>query len=216
MMEAKRVIKKENKWICGAIPALLLHCSIGTVYCWSYFKADIASYIGASKSSVEWGFSLAIFVLGMSAAFAGDIVEQNIKLSSKIACYCFSIGLALTGLFVYLKSLPGILISYGLIMGIGLGLGYLSPVKTLMLWFKNNKGLATGIAHCGFWSCQGNSQSFDLAFQKTVLRFGCFCRDDSSGTVLSGFPHLCGAVLYYDVSGASATAQTLRLGGTAP
>jgi len=141
---------KENKWLCGAIPALLLHCSIGTVYCWSYFKADIASYIGASKSAVEWGFSIAIFVLGLSAAFAGDIVEQNIKLSSKIATFCFSTGLALTGLFVYLKSLPGILISYGVIMGIGLGLGYLSPVKTLMLWFKDNKGLATGIAIAGF------------------------------------------------------------------
>lgn len=117
---------------------------------WSFFKADIAHYIGAEKSQVEWAFSLAIFFLGMSAAFAGDIVEKNIKLSSTIATICFSLGLVLTGVSIYFKSFPGILISYGCIMGIGLGLGYLSPVKTLMLWFKDQKGLATGIAVAGF------------------------------------------------------------------
>ena len=58
--------KFENKWIRAVIPALLIHCSIGTVYCWSLFKGDIASYIGNSVGEVEWAFSIAIFVLGMS------------------------------------------------------------------------------------------------------------------------------------------------------
>lgn len=142
--------KLSNKWTRAAIPALLIHCSIGTVYCWSYFKADIAHYIGAEKSSVEWAFSLAIFFLGMSAAFAGDIVEKNIRVSAIIALICFNAGLVLTGVSVYFKSLPGILLSYGVLMGIGLGVGYLTPVKTLMLWFKEQKGLATGIAVAGF------------------------------------------------------------------
>lgn len=139
-----------NKWTRAAIPALLLHVSIGTVYCWSTFKTQIATYIGSSASSVEWAFSLAIFFLGMTAAFLGNVVEKNIHLSSLIATLCFAGGLVGTAFFIMLKSLVGILICYGCIMGIGLGLGYLSPVKTLMLWFKDNKGLATGLAVAGF------------------------------------------------------------------
>lgn len=140
----------QNKWFRAAIPALLLHCSIGTVYCWSLLKSDIAEYIGRSSSEVEWAFSLAIFFLGMSAAFAGGIVEKDIHKSSLIATFCFAIGLAGTGLCVYFKSLLGIYLFYGVIMGVGLGLGYLSPVKTLMLWFSEQKGLATGLAVAGF------------------------------------------------------------------
>ena len=60
---------RSNKWICGAIPALLIHCSIGTVYCWSIFSQEIADYIGFSKAATEWAFRFAIFFLGMSAAF---------------------------------------------------------------------------------------------------------------------------------------------------
>lgn len=139
-----------NKWVRAAIPALLLHCSIGTVYCWSLIKGDIAAYIGRTNNQVEWAFSLAIFFLGMSAAFAGGIVEKDIHKSSLIASFCFAIGLAGTGLCVYFHSLIGIYFFYGVVMGIGLGLGYLSPVKTLMLWFSEQKGLATGLAVAGF------------------------------------------------------------------
>ena len=140
----------ENKWVRGAIPALLLHCSIGTVYCWSTFSQEIADYIGATKSATEWAFSLAIFFLGMSAAFLGDVVEKNIHRSSLIATICFTCGMIGTGFGILLKSLPMILVCYGCIMGIGLGTGYLSPVKTLMLWFEDKKGLATGLAVAGF------------------------------------------------------------------
>lgn len=144
----------KNKWfyacIRAAIPALLIHCSIGTVYCWSLIKADIAQYIGRSNSEVEWAFSLAIFFLGMSAAFGGSMVEKNVKKSSLISAICFSSGMVLTGVSIYFKSLIGIYLSYGVLMGIGLGIGYLSPVKTLMLWFSDKKGLATGLAITGF------------------------------------------------------------------
>lgn len=134
----------------AAIPALLLHCSIGSVYCWSLLKGDIATSIGKSVSSVEWAFSLAIFFLGVSAAFAGEMVEKDVKKSSLIAAVCFASGMALTGVSIYYKSLIGIYLSYGVLMGIGLGIGYLSPVKTLMLWFAEQKGLATGLAITGF------------------------------------------------------------------
>lgn len=148
----------QNKWIRGAIPALLLHCSIGTVYCWSIFSQEIADYIGFSKGATEWAFSFAIFFLGMSAAFLGSLVEKNIHKSSLIAAITFACGMAGTGFFIYyggihqhsVLSLVGIYVCYGFIMGIGLGTGYLSPVKTLMLWFKDKKGLATGLAVAGF------------------------------------------------------------------
>ncbi len=140
----------QNKWVRAALPALLLHCSIGTVYCWSLVSKPISDYIGSSKSAVEWAFSIAIFFLGMSAAFLGNVVEKDIHKSSLIATICFTVGMAGTGFFIYQKSLIGIFICYGVIMGIGLGTGYLSPVKTLMLWFKEQKGLATGLAVAGF------------------------------------------------------------------
>ena len=155
---------KQNKWFRAAIPALLLHCSIGTVYCWSIFSQEIADYIGFSKGATEWAFSFAIFFLGMSAAFLGNVVEKDIHKSSLIATICFAVGMAGTGFFIYyggaqyaggtgkasILALIGIYICYGLIMGIGLGTGYLSPVKTLMLWFNEQKGLATGLAVAGF------------------------------------------------------------------
>lgn len=161
---------RTNKWIRAAIPALLLHCSIGTVYCWSTFSEKIGEHIGFSKSYTEWAFSLAIFFLGMSAAFLGNVVEKNIHKSSLIAAICFSLGMAGTGFFIWYGgttkvetivngvkevegnplALVGIFVCYGFIMGIGLGTGYLSPVKTLMLWFQDRKGLATGLAVAGF------------------------------------------------------------------
>lgn len=142
--------KIQNKWMRAAVPALLIHSSIGSVYCWSLLKGNIAAYIGKSNSQVEWAFSIAIFVLGMSAAFSGKFVEKDIHKSSLIAAICFAVGMAGTGFFIYKKSLIGIYLCYGVIMGIGLGVGYLSPVKTLMLWFDKQKGLATGLAVAGF------------------------------------------------------------------
>jgi OFA family oxalate/formate antiporter-like MFS transporter len=82
-----------NKWMRSAIPALLIHCSIGTVYCWSTFKEAIGNTIGVSTFSLGWAFSLAIFFLGMSAAFAGRLVEKDIHKSSLIACICFTLGM---------------------------------------------------------------------------------------------------------------------------
>ena len=88
----------------------------------------------------------------------GNIVEKNIHKSSLIAAITFALGMAGTGFFIWyggnhqhsVLALVGILVCYGFIMGIGLGTGYLSPVKTLMLWFKDQKGLATGLAVAGF------------------------------------------------------------------
>ena len=140
----------KSKWIHGALPALLIHCCIGTVYCWSLLKGDIAGLMNVNVSSIEFAFSLAIFFLGMSAAFGGRFVEKNVRRSSLVSMLCFSGGLLGTIYAITLGSIPLLFLFYGGIMGIGLGLGYLSPVKTLMLWFSKHKGLATGIAISGF------------------------------------------------------------------
>ena len=94
----------------------------------------------------------------MSAAFLGNFVEKDIHKSSLISTICFSAGMAGAGFFIWyggqnpgnIVALIGIYLCYGFIMGIGLGTGYLSPVKTLMLWFSDRKGLATGLAVAGF------------------------------------------------------------------
>lgn len=173
-----------NKWIRAAIPALLIHISVGTVYCWSTFKETIANQIEISPFAVGWAFSFAIFFLGMSAAFAGKFVEKDIHKSSLISCICFSIGMVGTGLSIFfLKgwlALIGIYISYGAIMGIGLGIGYLTPVKTLMLWFSKNKGLATGISIMGFGLAKAMATPIMEALQNNFgivpmfIILGCF------------------------------------------
>ncbi len=173
---------KENKWIRAAIPALLLHCSIGTVYCWSIFSQEIAEYIGFSKGAVEWAFSFAIFFLGMSAAFLGNVVEKDIHKSSLIAAICFSLGMAGTGGFIYygglhqgsIVALVGIYLCYGFIMGIGLGTGYLSPVKTLMLWFADRKGLATGLAVAGFGAAKAIASPIMQSMLHTMGKSGIY------------------------------------------
>ena len=173
---------RNNKWIRAAIPALLLHCSIGTVYCWSIFSQDIADYIGFSKGATEWAFSFAIFFLGMSAAFLGNVVEKDIHKSSLIAAICFAVGMAGTGAFIWygglhkgsFVALIGIYVCYGLIMGIGLGTGYLSPVKTLMLWFKDKKGLATGLAVAGFGAAKAIASPIMEAMLKGLGKGGIY------------------------------------------
>lgn len=172
----------QNKWVRAAIPALLLHCSIGTVYCWSIFSQEIADYIGFSKGATEWAFSFAIFFLGMSAAFLGNIVEKDIHKSSLIASICFAAGMAGTGFFIYYGGLHkgsalaliGIYVCYGFIMGIGLGTGYLSPVKTLMLWFQDRKGLATGLAVAGFGAAKAIASPIMEAMLKGLGEGGIF------------------------------------------
>ena len=176
-------MKKQNKWISAAIPGLLLHCSIGTVYCWSYVSGGIAEAIGYDTKIVNWAFSIAILFLGLSAAFLGNFVEKDIHKASLIATICFSVGMAGTGFFVWYGSkqfaggagtpsmlaLVGIFLFYGVIMGIGLGTGYLSPVKTLMLWFEDRKGLATGLAVAGFGAAKAIGAPIMEAMQNSSI-----------------------------------------------
>lgn len=140
-------MKLSDRWKYGAIPGLLIHGSIGTVYCWSLLTGAIKDCMG---DSCDWAFSLAIFFLGISAAFLGPFVEKNVKLATLTSASCFGFGMILSGYACLISSPLLFHISFGLIMGIGLGIGYISPIKTMMMWFKDNKGLAAGLAIAGF------------------------------------------------------------------
>lgn len=136
-----------NKWKNGILPALLIHGSIGTIYCWSLLTPKLLEIIGECST---WAFSVAVFMMGMSAALLGPIVEKHLKKSAILSSILFGVGMILSGVACSVGSVHLFIAGYGILMGIGIGLGYLSPIKTLMQWFKNNKGLATGLAISGF------------------------------------------------------------------
>ena len=141
---------KKNKYLNGIIPMILINFSIGSVYCWTLFKEDIIKYAGFNKSIVEWCFSLAIFFLGMSAAFGGKIVEKDVKKSSFITFLMFTLGWIVTGIGIQIKSSIITILGFGVIQGIGLGFGYITPIKTVMIWMDKNKGFAAGLSIAGF------------------------------------------------------------------
>ncbi|MGO2475339.1 MAG: L-lactate MFS transporter [Lacticaseibacillus paracasei] len=134
-----------------AIAGILLHLMIGSVYAWSVFTGPIAKQTGWALSSVTVAFSIAIFFLGMSAAFMGRLVERfGPRLTGTVAALLYGSGILLTGLAVQLESLPLLYIGYGVVGGLGLGAGYVTPVSTIIAWFPDKRGLATGMAIMGF------------------------------------------------------------------
>ena len=142
----------KNRWLSGAVPAVMIHISIGSVYAFSVLTNHIMKNTGVEdKSIVTWAFSIAIFFLGMSAAFLGNYVEKiGPRKSALICCVFFGTGLIGSGIAALLNNLPLFFIFYGGIGGIGLGIGYITPIKTLIRWFYNNRGFATGMAVLGF------------------------------------------------------------------
>lgn len=143
-------ITHKNRWFI-ALSAVFIHLSIGSVYAYSVFKNPLMDQLGWDNKEVTVSFTLAIFFLGLSAATFGKFVEKNgPRKSAIVAAILFSCGLLGTGLSVQLESLMGYYLSYGVVGGIGLGVGYISPVSTLVKWFPDRRGLATGMAVMGF------------------------------------------------------------------
>ena len=129
-----------------ALSAVGIHISIGSVYAWSVFTKPVMQYMGVSLRDVQWAFSLAIFFLGMSAAFLGKYVEKyGPRKSGIVSAIFFSTGMLGSGLAVSLNSLPLLYLFYSIIGGIGLGIGYITPVSTLIKWFPEKRGFATGL-----------------------------------------------------------------------
>jgi MFS transporter, OFA family, oxalate/formate antiporter len=142
--------KVKNRWLIAA-SALGVHLSIGSAYAWSVFTNPMIEKYGWTQTQVSTAFSIAIFFLGFSAAFMGRFVEKNgPKKSSMLAALFFGIGVAGSGVATLMESLVLLYLFYGIIGGMGLGIGYISPVSTLVKWFPDRRGLATGLAIMGF------------------------------------------------------------------
>lgn len=142
--------KTKNRWLI-ALTAVGIHISIGSVYAWSNFTNPLIEEFGWSSSQVQLTFSIAILFLGLSAAFLGHYVEKHGPRKAGILAACFfGIGVFSAGFAVRAESLFFLYITYGVLGGIGLGVGYIAPVSTLVKWFPDRRGLATGLAIMGF------------------------------------------------------------------
>lgn len=143
-------MKTKNRWLIAA-SAVGIHISIGSVYAWSNFTNPLMEQFGWTAKQVQFTFSLAILFLGLSAAFLGHFVEKHgPRKAGLLAAAFFGIGILGSGVAVNLGSLPLLYITYGVLGGIGLGVGYIAPVSTLVKWFPDRRGLATGLAIMGF------------------------------------------------------------------
>src|SRR5580658_3001144 len=147
-----------NRWLVPPA-ALCIHLCIGQAYAFSVFNLPLTKLLGISHSApgdwkltdVTWIFSIAIVVLGASAAVFGRWVEDGGPRRAMFAAgLCFGLGFVISAVGVNLHQLWLVFLGYGVLGGCGLGLGYISPVSTLMKWFPDRPGMATGMAIMGF------------------------------------------------------------------
>ncbi len=141
---------KTQRFFRSVLPAFLLAVSVGQIYAFTNFSTEIAATIGSTQKSVQFAFSLGIFFLGMGAAFFGKIVEKNIRVSTIVGTSLFLSGLCVTALGISAKSLPLVYLGYGVLVGTGTGIIYISPVKTMMLWFPEHKAIAAALPIISF------------------------------------------------------------------
>jgi MFS family permease len=139
--------------------ALCMHLCIGQAYAFSVFNLPMSKLIGITKSAPDdwkltdlgWIFSIAIVFLGLSAAVFGRWVEEaGPRRAMFTAGLCWTVGFLLSAVGVYVHQLWIVYLGYGVFGGIGLGIGYISPVSTLIKWFPDRPGMATGMAIMGF------------------------------------------------------------------
>ncbi|MFI1591726.1 OFA family MFS transporter [Streptomyces halstedii] len=139
-----------SRWLVPPA-ALAVHLSIGQAYAWSVFKPPLESALDLSGTASALPFQLGIVMLGLSAAFGGTLVERNgPRWAMFVSLVCFSSGFLVAALGAATGQFWLVVLGYGFIGGIGLGIGYISPVSTLIKWFPDRPGMATGIAIMGF------------------------------------------------------------------
>src|SRR6187200_1592648 len=142
-----------NRWMIP-VGAVLVHVCIGSVYAWSTFNRPIQALF----PDAPWWFSppyptftTALALLGLSAAFGGPWVERRgPRVAATAAALFFGSGLLIGGVGLALRQSVLVFLGMGVIGGIGCGLGYISPVSTLVKWFPDRRGMATGMAIMGF------------------------------------------------------------------
>ena len=141
------------------VASVSIHLCIGSVYAWSIFNPALIKAIGVVTSSADdwalkevvWIYSTAIVFLGLAAAFAGTWLEKvGPRMVGLVAAFCWGGGFLIGSVGIINHQLWLIYLGYGVIGGCGLGLGYVSPVSTLIRWFPDRRGMATGMAIMGF------------------------------------------------------------------
>ena len=139
-----------NRWLIPPA-ALAIHLCIGQAYATSVYKTSLVNHFDASLTSVGVVFSIAIVMLGLSAAVFGTWVDTGGPRRAMVAAaLCWSVGFLVGAAGIATSQLWLLYLGYGVIGGIGLGIGYISPVSTLIKWFPDRPGLATGLAIMGF------------------------------------------------------------------
>src|SRR5690242_12088241 len=139
-----------NRWLIPPA-ALAVHLCIGQAYATSVYKASLVKHFDSSLTAVGFVFSIAIVMLGLSAAVFGTWVDTGgPRRAMAAAAACWSVGFLVGGAGIATGQLWLLYLGYGVIGGIGLGIGYISPVSTLIKWFPDRPGLATGMAIMGF------------------------------------------------------------------
>jgi MFS family permease len=142
-----------NRWLIP-VAAVLIHICIGSIYAWSTFNRPIKAVLPNEPSWFSppyTTFSTALVLLGLSAAFGGPWVERRgPRVAGTAAAIFFGLGLVIRGLGLYVKQSFLVFLGMGVIGGIGAGLGYIAPVSTLVKWFPDRRGMATGMAIMGF------------------------------------------------------------------
>ena len=159
LLKSRIIAGPEYKRWWTILAALLINLSIGQAYAFSVFNLPLTRIIGITESAPDdwqlttlgWVFTLAYVFLGLSAGLAGKWQERvGPRMSGFVAALCFGGGLLLAALGVFLHEIWLLYIGYGVIGGSGLGVGFTTPISTLIRWFPDRRGLATGLAIMGF------------------------------------------------------------------
>jgi len=143
-------ITKKNRWFI-VLAAMGIHICIGSVYAWSVYVKPIQTAMNWTLTDVTITFSVAIFFLGLAAALLGKFVEnRGPRVAATLAAVLFGLGTVGSGFAIAMESKILLYLTYGVLGGAGLGIGYISPVSTLVKWFPDKRGMATGLAIMGF------------------------------------------------------------------
>jgi MFS transporter, OFA family, oxalate/formate antiporter len=152
-LDDTRVISNFSRWLIP-VAAVAVHICIGSVYAWSTFNRPIKAIFPGEPwwfSPPYTTFTTALVMLGLSAAFGGPWVERRgPRLAAAHAAVFFGVGLVIGGVGLAIRQSILVFLGMGVIAGIGCGLGYISPVSTLVKWFPDRRGMATGMAIMGF------------------------------------------------------------------
>ena len=164
-----------NRWKVP-LASVAIHLCIGSVYAWSIFNPALVKVQGVVVSAagdwtlkqVVWVFTVAIVFLGFAAAFAGKWLEKvGPRVVGTVAAICWGGGFMLGGAGIQLHQLWLLYLGYGVLGGCGLGLGYVSPVSTLIRWFPDRRGMAAGMAIMGF----GGGAMIGAPLKEFLIRF---------------------------------------------